>query len=76
MFRVTLRNLSNPGSQLSVVVHVSKVNLTNSDPFGVVVVLGVFGPTGLVLATIVELEVIGSRVFGDGSRSGSWRFVV
>ena len=34
-----------------------------------VVVLGVFGPAGLVLATIVELEVIGSRVFGDGSRS-------
>ena len=59
----------NPGSQPSVVVHVSKVNLTNSNPFGVVVVLGVFGPTGLVLATIVELEVIGSWVFGDGSRS-------
>ena len=69
MFGITARDLSNPGSQSSVVVHVSKVNLTNSNPFGVVVVLGVLEPAGLVLATIVELEVIGSWVFGNGSHS-------
>ena len=32
-------------------------------------VLGVFGLAGLVLVTVVELEVFGSWVFGDGSRS-------
>ena len=48
-------------------LHVSKRNLTDSDPFRVVMVFGVFGLAGLVRLEVIPLKHAFSERFGFGT---------